>query len=105
VALARAFVETMWQECAQFLDSDLSAHAPHGFVPTFWELYVAYTLHSRGIDLVPRSRRSPARSGPELLARSGDVWIEATLPSAGVGLDRFLNRLAGALLGDSPTIK
>jgi hypothetical protein len=87
IASARSFVESMWQECGAFLDPDLPTRAARGFLPVFWELYVAYTLHSRGIELVPRARRSPARQGPDLLASSGRIWIEATLPTSGKGVD------------------
>jgi hypothetical protein len=87
VASARQFVDHMWQRCAEFLDSELPARASRGFLPVFWELYVAYTLWSNGVELVPRKRRLPARQGPDLLARFGHVWIEATLPSAGSGPD------------------
>src|SRR2546426_1076318 len=70
VAAARDFVQTMWEQCGGFLDPDLNERASRAFIPAFWELYVAFALHSNKVPLAPRRERSPARSGPDILTRS-----------------------------------
>jgi len=85
---AKRFVEHMWSLCADFLDSDLREKARSNFSSAFWELYLAFALYANGVHLVPRSQRSPARSGPDLLIREPRIWIEAVAPGPGQGADR-----------------
>lgn len=85
---ARDFIEHMWSLCGDFLDADLRRRAATNFTSAFWELYLAFALHVNGIQLVPRTQRQPARSGPDLLIREPRIWIEAVAPGPGQGADR-----------------
>jgi len=85
---AKRFVEDMWSHCADFLDSNLGERARNSFSGAFWELYLAFALHANGVHLVPRSRRRPAKSGPDLLIADARIWIEAVAPGPGEGADR-----------------
>jgi hypothetical protein len=85
---ARDFIEHMWSLCGDFLDSDLCEKARSDFSGAFWELYLAFALYANGVHLVPRSERSPARSGPDLLIREPRIWIEAVAPGPGEAADR-----------------
>ena len=85
---ARAFVEMLWASFSQYLDPDVPARAARdSYFSCFWELYLAYTLDTIGIKLVPRDEREPARHGPDLLAMQPKVWIEAVAPGRGQGAD------------------
>lgn len=85
---AKRFIEHIWLLCSDFLDSDLPEKARSNFSGAFWELYLAFALYANGVHLVPRSQRSPARSGPDLLIREPRIWIEAVAPGPGRGADR-----------------
>jgi len=85
---AKDFIEHMWSLCGDFLDSDLRENARSNFSSAFWELYLAFALYANGFHLAPRSERSPARSGPDLLIREPRTWIEAVAPGPGEGADR-----------------
>ena len=87
VAEARAFVEELWAAYAQYLDPDVAERARGAYLSSFWELYLVHVLHSRGIALFPRLRRTPARQGPDLLAEHPRIWIEAVAPGPGEGPD------------------
>ncbi len=84
---ARRFIEHIWQECGQFVDVNAAERASQALAPVFWELYLAYSLKSAGIELVPRTGRIPAREGPDLRARQPEVWLEAVAPTCGEGPD------------------
>jgi hypothetical protein len=90
---AKRFIEEIWPRCGAFLDSDLREKARDGFNSAFWELYLAFALHVNGVHLVPRSQRSPAKSGPDLLIAAPRIWIEAVAPGPGEGADRVPNLL------------
>jgi len=85
---AKSFIEHMWSLCGAFLDSDLRERARISFSSAFWELYLAFALHTNGVHLVPRRSRSPAQSGPDLLIAEPRIWIEAVAPGPGEGPDR-----------------
>ncbi len=86
---AREFIESIWLQCAEFLDSDLQRDACNNFHQRWWELYLAHVLMVNGVSLVPRKRRHPAKMGPDLLAIVGEhkFWIEAVTVSSGTGPD------------------
>jgi hypothetical protein len=83
----RQFVEEIWRECAPYVDLDLHVRARESYLPRFWELYVAYTLLTRGLTLVPREGRRVRVKGPDLLLGDGITWVEAVLPTGGSGPD------------------
>lgn len=106
----RSFIERIWQDCAQYLDTDLAERAPaNGLVSAFWEIYLAHALKTNGARLVPRSKRMPKREGPDLFAEMPDVWTEAYAATPGkaadalewghgrVPNDRFILRLCEAI--------
>jgi len=55
----------------------------------FWELYLAHVLRASGVRLQAQARTVRNKKGPDLLATSPDVWIEAILPGPGTGPDRM----------------
>jgi len=77
----------MWVKCAPFVDADLHLRARESYLPGFWELYVAYTIRSRGLALVPRENRRVRVKGPDLLLGDEVTWVEAVLPTGGAGPD------------------
>jgi hypothetical protein len=89
---ARTLVETMWEECGQFLDPDLIDRATKDdFYTVWWELYLTYVLKRAGISLVPMKERVREKKGvPDLLARSPRTWIEAVMPTPGDGPDGLI---------------
>jgi len=95
VVEGREFVEALWSECRGYVDDDLPEKARQAYVAGFWELYLAHSLMSHGIRLVPRSEREPARQGPDLLARDPRVWIEATAPAPGQGANEVPEGVPG----------
>jgi hypothetical protein len=102
VADARRFVERMWLDCGAFLDPDLPERAATGFASVFWELYVAFCFHTNGVPLVPRTARSPMRSGPDLLVVDPRIWIEATVPGPGTGPGKVPEAPAAGLVVGVP---
>ncbi|PYK11263.1 MAG: hypothetical protein DME65_07760 [Verrucomicrobia bacterium] len=85
---ARRFIDDMWSHCGEFLDSDLREKARDNFSGAFWELYLTFAFFANGVHLVPRKRRSPSKSGPDLLISEPRIWIEAVAPGPGVGADK-----------------
>lgn len=87
IARGREFVETIWEECSPFLDTNLAEKAMDSYASAFWELYLTHTLLSDGLNPVRRSDREPAREGPDLLLSLPRVWVEAVAPGPGEGPD------------------
>jgi hypothetical protein len=83
----RAFMETLWRDYGIFLDPDVLQRATLNLPAVFWELYVAQTLHSSGINLQPQARTKQNKKGPDFFAANPDVWIEAVMPEMGNGAD------------------
>ena len=83
----RADVIALWSQTATFLDSDLTDHARVSFHAAYWEMLVAGGLREAGAELVPRERRDPRNSGPDLLSARPHAWIEAIAVKAGTGDD------------------
>lgn len=84
----REFIESIWQECAPYLDYTAPQRAPLDLHPVFWEMYLAYALKRAGIALVPRENLGLKNNrGPDLFAEKPDVWIEAVMPMSGEGMD------------------
>jgi type I restriction enzyme S subunit len=95
ISAAREFVESLWEQCHPFVDSDLADKSRQAYAAAFWELYLASALLNHGIRLVPRAKRSPAQQGPDLLAEDPRVWIDATVPSPGDGPDAVMEARPG----------
>ena len=83
----REFMETLWRDCAAFLDPDTLQRATLSMPTVFWELYLAHTLNSNGISVQPQARTKQNQEGPDLFAANPDVWIEAIMPELGTGPD------------------
>ena len=96
-AAGRAFVERLWEQVAPYVDADVPKRAAHAYLSCFWELYLAHVLLERGIRLVPRINRTPAKKGPDLLAESPKAWIEAVAPGPGLGPDAVPELVTGSL--------
>jgi hypothetical protein len=100
---AREYLEQLYAENAPFLDPDLAERAPtNGLASAFFEMYVAQILRANGLALVPRSRRVPKLTGPDLLAEHPQVWIEAVTAQRGVGPDGLRSPEPGKVY-DVPT--
>jgi hypothetical protein len=91
----REFMETLWRDCAAFLDPDILQRATLNMPTVFWELYVAYALKMSGISLQPQARTKQNKKGPDLFATSPDVWIEAVMPELGTGPDAMEHQELG----------
>jgi hypothetical protein len=88
-AKGRDFIENIWTETNQFLDSNLAERASkneNGLVSAFAEMYFAYALKANGIKLVPRNGRTPPKEGPDLFAEAPDVWTEVVAATRGTRL-------------------
>ncbi len=75
----------LWEKFAPFADRSFSqefALNPH---QRFWEMYLGSRLLDIGFELQPRA----SDKGPDfhLIIDNSNVWIEATAPSEGVGVD------------------
>jgi hypothetical protein len=85
----RDFMEGVWPQCKQYLDSDVRTDAREHFHQRWWEVYLTHSLLCAGIQLVERESRQLREDGPDLLARAegGNLWIEAVAPTAGTAAD------------------
>jgi hypothetical protein len=92
---ARLLFERMQETCGQFLGSEPRDRATKNFYPTWWELYLAYALHNAGVPLITRSDRIHPEEGPDLLAATPRVWVEAVMPESGDGPDALSEPLSG----------
>jgi hypothetical protein len=61
----------------------------------FWEMHVAAGLIEAGATLVPRDRRTPRKSGPDLLCQMPYTWIEVVAAKPGSGRDAVPESLQG----------
>lgn len=96
---ARAFINEIWPQCGEYLDSDLRHDARRDFHQRWWELYLAYALLSNGITLLSRQHRPLIKKGPDLFAtvEGKKIWIEAVTASAGSGPDAVPERVPGVV--------
>jgi hypothetical protein len=85
----RDFVEGVWPECKQYLDSDVQTDARKNFHQRWWEVYLTHSLLGAGVQIVKRKLRQPKEGGPDLLAKEAgkNIWIEAVAPMAGDAAD------------------
>ena len=72
---------------SQFLDRDAAQRARSNLHSVYWEMLLAAGLLEAGATLVPRSKRTPRNSGPDLLSESPKTWVEAVAADAGTGPD------------------
>ncbi|MBV9037321.1 MAG: hypothetical protein JO182_22715 [Acidobacteriaceae bacterium] len=85
---SRTYLNLLWQECAQYIDSGAKKKALRELTPVFWELHLAYSLKRQGKALVPRPQLGfQNNKGPDLFATNPDVWIEAVIATNGTGND------------------
>lgn len=82
----RDLIQQLFTENHEFVAPDLTENAKTQLQQCFWELFLADALRRRSIELVPRAKRK-TEAGPDFLTVDG-VWIEATAPGPGTGLDR-----------------
>ena len=79
------FLESIWCFYEPYADANFSIEIKKHFHARFWEMYLAYSLAELGFQLVPpESNRRPDIC---VLLDDKNVWIEATVPSAGSGDD------------------
>ena len=76
----------LWQTFSPFADRLFSDEFSRNIHQRFWEMYLRVQLLELGFDLHPRS----SDGGPDLHFIDGNrnVWIEATVPSEGEGIDK-----------------
>jgi hypothetical protein len=81
----KAFLEHLWESFEPFADPDFKSELAKQFHPRFWEMYLACTLIELGFNLIPRQ----CSYGPDIhIELDGiNIWIEATAPDAGSGID------------------
>jgi len=88
---SRAFLDFLWSQCSQYLDSNALTHAKENMPGVFWELYLAYSLQSLNKVLVAQPRTKKRQIGPDLYVKNPSVWIEAIAPTPGIGEDALLD--------------
>jgi hypothetical protein len=83
------YCNELWRKFYPFADRLFVDEFSRNLHQRFWEMYLGVQLLELGFDLQPRS----SDEGPDLLINDGNrkVWIEATVPSEGVGIDRVPN--------------
>lgn len=80
---ARDLMESLWAECGQFVDPSTSERVVQHLPSVFWELYLARALRAHGVSIVRQVRSKAKQKGPDLLADSPKVWIEAMVAGGG----------------------
>ena len=81
------YVRDLWRRSEPYLDTRRPHAAAHDFHATFWEMYLAASLHALGLPLVRREEKRNSKGGPDI--QIADVtWIEAIAPNAGTTEDR-----------------
>jgi hypothetical protein len=97
----RDFIESVWPQCKQYLDSEVRRDACEHFHQRWWEVYLAYSLLGASVQMVGRALR-PRKDGPDLLAQVAgkNIWIEAVAPRAGDAADAV--RSSGPSKGPKP---
>ena len=71
----------------QFVDPKTSERVVQHLPSVFWELYLARALRAHGVSIVRQVRSKAKQKGPDLLADSPKVWIEAMVAGGGTGPD------------------
>jgi hypothetical protein len=91
-AEAKAFVERLWGFYSPYADSNFKSAIASSFHAKFWEMYLAFGLAAQGAKL----QRTPSK-GPDLMVQglTHPVWIEATVPTDGMGVDRVPEECIG----------
>jgi hypothetical protein len=83
----RSAFERLFTLAIPFLDDELELRLRRDFHSVYWEVLVAASLLESGAKLVPRTRRTPRKSGPDLLSEAPLVWIEVATVTPGIGPD------------------
>lgn len=81
----RAYCNALWVEFQPYSDQDFAPQFALHTHRRFWEMYLGVALLNLGFNLQPRK----SADGPDLhlLLEDRHVWIEATSPGEGVGMD------------------
>lgn len=78
----RNWIESIWEKYEEYAEPNLLTHIrePHRFHPFTWQIYLASVLLDNSYQLQPNNG-----SGPDLQinTKNGNVWIEATVTTAG----------------------
>lgn len=81
----RNYCMLLWEKFSPFADRSFSYEFAQNLHQRFWEMYLGSRLLDLGYELQPRA----SDKGPDfhLIIDNRNVWIEATAPSEGVGVD------------------
>ncbi len=75
----------MWHSCSRWLDPDFPQQFAIHVHERFWEMYLCSRLLEQGFELQPKG----SSRGPDfhILLDGEHLWIEATAPTKGAGID------------------
>jgi hypothetical protein len=81
----KEFCEDLWLKFKPYADDSFKREIANQFYPRYWEMYLGCALIDLGFELVQKK----SDKGPDLHLRveQSDLWIEATLPDKGKGVD------------------
>jgi hypothetical protein len=88
----KAFVERLWTFFMPYADRNFRSAIARSFHPRFWEMYLAFGLATQGAKIQPTPHAAPDLS---ILGLGYPVWVEATAPAKGMGVDQVPEELLG----------
>lgn len=97
---AYIFLNRIFSNVSQYIDSDIIQEITIQFHPRFWEIYLASSLMESDLNL----EKSTSRDGPDICVKSncgGRIWVEAVTSSSGNAKDA-IKELEFGIIRDVP---